>query len=72
MENQNSANTVSDKYLFDKIDTELSKLLAIMTLEFHDKNHLSGSDASRNVVQREMVIHSMQCVQDLKIRFLPK
>lgn len=68
----NCTHQVSDRYLFDDINAELEKLLAIILLEFHDKNHLSGDDSSRNIIQRDMVKRVINQVQSLRIRFVTK
>jgi hypothetical protein len=47
---------------------EIDVLSSIITLEYHDKNHLSGDDESRARVQLEMLARMKQLANDLRIK----
>jgi len=56
--------------VFDQITTNLEVLGAIMALEYHDKNHLSGDNESRCRKQREIVTLTYRLVYDLKLSMM--
>ena len=63
----NNATRASHEYMFDHIRAKLEVLGAIMALEYHDKNHLSGDNESRCRQQREIVNSTYRLVCDLQI-----
>ena len=55
-------------YMFRQLMGEIDVLSSIITLEYHDKNHLSGDDESRARVQLEMLARMKQLANDLRIK----
>lgn len=60
------ANAPDIKYLFQRVQDKCEILEAIMTLEFHDMNHLSGNPATRNKIQRDLVHDIKSAIADIK------
>jgi len=56
--------------IFDQIKINLEVLGAIMALEYHDKNYLSGDDESRCRKQGEIVAQTHRLVHDLKMNVM--
>ena len=51
---------------FEAIKANLEILGAIMALEYHDKNHLSGNDESRCRERRSIVEHTRRLLYNLE------
>jgi len=51
---------------FQSIKSNLEILGAIMALEYHNKNHLSGDDESRCMDQRLIVEHTKRLILSLE------
>lgn len=62
------ANAPDIKYSFDRIQTNCDILKAIMLLEYHDMNYLSGDPERRNKIQRELVEQIEVLVKEIKIK----
>lgn len=60
------ANAPDIKYLFQRIQDKCEILEAIMLLEFHDMNHLSGDPAKRNKIQRDLVHEIKSVTADIR------
>jgi len=57
---------MSREKTFEAIESNLEVLAAIMALEYHDKNHLSGDNESRCREQRSIVEHTHRLLFHLK------
>lgn len=64
MEPQASAPDI--KYLFQKIQDKCEILEAIMLLEYHDMNYLSGDPSKRNKIQRDLVHDIKSATTDIR------
>lgn len=62
------ANAPDIKYLFQRVQDTCEILEAILLLEYHDMNHLSGDPSKRNKVQRDLVSNIKYAVQDIKLQ----
>ena len=66
MEPSNAYNQSPD-YMFRQLMNEIDVLSSIVTLEYHDKNHLSGDDESRARVQLEMLARMKCLANELRV-----
>ena len=67
-----NASGLSPDYMFRQLMGEIDVLSSIITLEYHDKNHLSGDDESRARVQLEMLARMKNLTNDLRVNLLVK
>ena len=63
-----NASGLNPDYMFRQLMGEIDVLSSIITLEYHDKNHLSGDDESRSRVQLEMLARMKQLANDLRVQ----
>ena len=65
-----NASGLSPDYIFRQLMGEIDVLSSIITLEYHDKNHLSGDDESRARVQLESLARMKNLANDLRIQLV--
>ena len=63
---------LSPDYMFRQLMGEIDVLSSIITLEYHDKNYLSGDDESRARVQLEMLARMKNLANDLRVQLVIK
>lgn len=56
------------KKIIDIIQSDIEVLMAIETLEYHNKNFLSGSEGCRNESKREILMNMSSQLKSLELK----